>query len=92
MNTLAAQEIKRRGVKAIEIALRDGPVHIIKNNTPTCVVLTESQYADLSTPRQPNTVTQNPLTQWLLHKKCSGNKSKEQLDAQLNAERENWDT
>lgn len=91
MNTLPAQEIKRRGVKAIEIALKKGPVHIIKNNTPTCVVLTELQYANLSTPCQPNTVKQNTLTQWLLHKKCSGNKSKEQLDAQLNAERDNWD-
>ena len=91
MNTLPAQEIKRRGVKAIEIALKNGPVHIIKNNTPTCVVLTESEYAKLTTPCQPVPEKQNTLIQWLLHKKCAGNKSKKQIDAQLNAERENWD-
>jgi len=91
MNTLPAQEIKRRGVKAIELALKNGPVHIIKNNTPTCVVLTESEYAKLSTPSKSDTVKQNTLTQWLLHKKSSGHKSKEQLDAQLTAERANWD-
>lgn len=49
MNTLPAQGIKWRGVKAIELALKGGPVHIIKNNIPTCVVLSESQYAQLIT-------------------------------------------
>jgi hypothetical protein len=91
MNTLPAQEIKRRGVKAIEIAIKDGPVHIIKNNTPTYVVLTEAQYHQLITQHQPHSPAQRPLIQRLLHKGSSGAKTREELDAQLNEERDSWD-
>lgn len=91
MNTLPAQEIKRRGVKAIELALKNGPVHIIKNNSPSCVVLTESQYAQLTTRHQSNTRKQNTLVQWILQKKSSGEKNREELDARLASERDNWD-
>ena len=41
MNTITAQEIKRRGISAVDDALRKGPVHIIKNNKPSYVVLAE---------------------------------------------------
>lgn len=71
--------------------LKNGPVHIIKNNSPACVVLSEAQYARLSAHRQSGTARQNTLVQWLLHKKCSGSKSREELDAQLTAERDTWD-
>lgn len=91
MNTLPAHEIKRRGVKAIELALKNGPVHIIKNNSPACVVLTESEYDRLTKSCQSNITKQNTLVQWLLHKKSSGCKSREELDAQLTTERDNWD-
>lgn len=47
MNSIPAQEIKRRGISAVDEALRDGPVHIIKNNQPSYVVLTESAFAEL---------------------------------------------
>ncbi|HOB63345.1 MAG TPA: type II toxin-antitoxin system Phd/YefM family antitoxin [Candidatus Competibacteraceae bacterium] len=52
MNTIPAQEIKRRGISAVDEALRDGPVHIIKNNRPHCVVLTEEQFQELLEARQ----------------------------------------
>ena len=91
MNTLPAQEIKRRGVKAIELALKNGPVHIIKNNSPSCVVLSEAQYARLITPHQADKTKHNTLVQWLLHKKSSGSKTREELDEQLTTERDNWD-
>ena len=42
MRTLSAREIKRRGVAAIEELLGQGPVHILKNNHPACVVLSEA--------------------------------------------------
>ncbi|HLA50796.1 MAG TPA: prevent-host-death protein, partial [Thermodesulfobacteriota bacterium] len=32
MNTLSAQEIKRKGISAVDEVLKEGPVHIIKNN------------------------------------------------------------
>ena len=47
MNTLAAQEIKRKGISAVDEALKDGPVHVIKNNQPQYVVLSEERYREL---------------------------------------------
>ena len=47
MVTIAAKEIKRRGMSAVDDALRDGPVHIIKNDEPTYVVVTEAHYREL---------------------------------------------
>ncbi|MDA8242072.1 MAG: hypothetical protein M0Z67_17110 [Nitrospiraceae bacterium] len=47
MNTIAAQEIKRKGISAVDEALKEGPVHVIKNNQPQYVVMTEARYRDL---------------------------------------------
>ncbi|CRI63830.1 MULTISPECIES: type II toxin-antitoxin system Phd/YefM family antitoxin [unclassified Thiocapsa] len=47
MNSIPAQEIKRRGIAAVDEALRQGPVHIIKNNRPQYVVLTEERFQEL---------------------------------------------
>ena len=47
MNVVPAQEIKRRGIAAVDEALAHGPVHIIKNNRPQYVVLTEERYREL---------------------------------------------
>ena len=47
MNTIPAQEIKRRGIAAVDEALAEGPVHILKNNRPQYVVLTEERYQAL---------------------------------------------
>lgn len=48
MNTIPAQEIKRRGISILDDMLTKGPVHIIKNNQPQYVVLTEERYQELS--------------------------------------------
>ena len=47
MNTISAQEIKRRGIGAVDDLLEAGPVHVIKNNQPQYVVLTEERYQEL---------------------------------------------
>ena len=47
MRTIAAREIKRRGIGAVEEALKEGPVHIIKNDRPRFVVLDEEDYREL---------------------------------------------
>ena len=47
MNTIAAQEIKRRGISAVDEKLGEGPVHVIKNNEPKYVVLSEERYREL---------------------------------------------
>jgi len=44
MTLMPAQEIKRRGISAVDEALALGPVHIIKNNQPLYVVLSEAAY------------------------------------------------
>ncbi|MDO8958893.1 MAG: hypothetical protein Q7U85_04080 [Rhodocyclaceae bacterium] len=47
MNTLPAQEIKRRGISAVDALIETGDVHIIKNNQPQYVVLSETRYQEL---------------------------------------------
>ena len=47
MRTIPAREIKRRGIVAVEEALKEGPVHIIKNDQPRFVVLDEEHYREL---------------------------------------------
>ena len=47
MRTIPAREIKRRGIGAVDEYLKDGPVHVIKNDRPTYVVLDEAQYEAL---------------------------------------------
>ena len=44
MNSLSAQEIKRRGISAVDDPLKSGPVRIIKNNKPKYVVMSEKDY------------------------------------------------
>lgn len=46
-NTLAAGELKRRGLAAIEERLARGPVHIIRGNRPAVVALSEGDFAEL---------------------------------------------
>ena len=47
MNTIPAQEIKRRGIAAVDDLIETGDVHIIKNNQPRYVVLSEVRYREL---------------------------------------------
>ncbi len=44
MVTLAAQDVKRRGIGAVDELLAKEPVHIVKNNRPMYVVLREEDY------------------------------------------------
>jgi PHD/YefM family antitoxin component YafN of YafNO toxin-antitoxin module len=47
MNMLAAQEIKRRGIAAVDGLIGKGPVRIVKNNRPRYVVMSENEYETL---------------------------------------------
>lgn len=47
MNTIAAQEVKRRGIAAVDDVIGDGPVFVIKNNTPRYVVMMAADYERL---------------------------------------------
>lgn len=47
MNTIPAQEIKRRGLAAVDEIICDGDVHVISKNQPRYVVLSEERYREL---------------------------------------------
>ena len=47
MNTIPAQEIKRRGIAAVDELIAKGDLHVIRNNQPQYVVLSEERYQDL---------------------------------------------
>lgn len=47
MNVIPAQEIKRRGIAALDDVIANGDVHIIRNNQPQYVVLSEKRYQEL---------------------------------------------
>jgi prevent-host-death family protein len=87
MNTLTVSELKRRGMAAIEDGLRSGPVHIVKRNKPAAVVLSEADYQKLAHGRVSTLGGMNAV-QWLLNQRPAGKRSKAQIDAALNAERD----
>jgi PHD/YefM family antitoxin component YafN of YafNO toxin-antitoxin module len=47
MNTLPAQELKRRGLAAVDDAIAEGDLHIIRNRRPHYVLLTTDRYQSL---------------------------------------------
>ena len=47
MRTISAQEIKRRGISAVDELLKEGPVHVITRNEPRYVVMDEARYEEL---------------------------------------------
>lgn len=91
MNTIAANELKRHGILAIEPLLASGPVHIIKRNKPVCVVLSEDEYEKLSSAAQANnSVHSHTVMEWFAAP-SSGISGKEEIDRRLDAERDSWD-
>ncbi len=47
MSTIPVQEIKRRGMTAVDEALKAGPVHLVKSNRAQYVVMSEQDYQEL---------------------------------------------
>jgi len=47
MDMIPVQEVKRRGMAAVDEALADGPVHLVKSNRPAYVVMSERDYHEL---------------------------------------------
>ncbi len=47
MKTISSQEIKRRGISAVDEDLKDGPVHVIKNNKLKYVIMDQEKYPEL---------------------------------------------
>ena len=47
MEYIPAQELKRRGISAVDRVLEKGPVYVVKNNRPDYVVLSTQAYRTL---------------------------------------------
>ena len=87
MNTLTVAELKRRGMAAIEAGLLHGPLHIVKRNRPAAVVLSEEEYLRLTQGSAPAISSGMNAVQWLMAQPSGERRSKEQIDADLLAER-----
>jgi PHD/YefM family antitoxin component YafN of YafNO toxin-antitoxin module len=47
MISIPAQELKRRGIAAVDELIAKGDLHVIRNNQPQYVVLSEERYQEL---------------------------------------------
>jgi len=47
MQTISALEIKKRGISVVDEWIGSEPVHVIKNNRPQYVVLSEDRYREM---------------------------------------------
>ena len=92
MNIVTAAELKRRGMAAIEEGLRRGPLHIVKRNQPTAVVISQADYARLARGTGPNLVQAQGMTvlEWLLKHPSVNTRSKADIDATLHRDRDDW--
>jgi PHD/YefM family antitoxin component YafN of YafNO toxin-antitoxin module len=86
-NTLTVAELKRRGLATIQEALLRGPVHILKRNRPAAVILSEADYETILSARRPPIASGTAL-RWLLQELITGIRSKADLDAELQANRD----
>ena len=89
LNVLRSAELKRRGIAAVEEALRAGPVYLLKRNSPAAVVLSADAYQDLQrSAAQPVTARPSCL-QWLLDlPPAAAGRSRGDIDAELNEQRD----
>lgn len=60
MNIITIAEIKRRGLSAVEEALAQGPVYLLKRNRPAAVLLSERDYARLTAAAGGEPTARNP--------------------------------
>jgi len=89
LNVLRSAELKRRGIAAVEEALRSGPVHLLKRNSPAAVVLSEAEYNRLRRQADRPTAAGQSCLEWLLDMPpASEGRSKEAIDADLPQERD----
>ena len=87
-NQLTIAELKRRGMAAIEDALVHGPVHILKHNRSSAVVLSPEQFQELSSRTRNAILPGRSVAQWLASQKPKGGLTKAQIDRRLKQERD----
>jgi PHD/YefM family antitoxin component YafN of YafNO toxin-antitoxin module len=85
--TITAKEIKRRGISAVDDALRQGPVHVIQRNRPRYVILSEEDYQRLAFGPEARAALWNRV----MGEKAGAGRSISDIDRQLQEERGNWE-
>ena len=90
MRTIAAAELKRRGLAALHGLLRRGPVHVLQRNRPACVILSPEDYERLEAAA---VAESDAPDAWSLLKAppVAGGRNRAELDAEIAAERASWD-
>jgi PHD/YefM family antitoxin component YafN of YafNO toxin-antitoxin module len=98
MNTMTIAELKRRGMAAIEEGLTKGPIHIMKRNQPSAVIVNREDFLFMETMKL-STQSEQPLAdqgmtalQWLLSVKSLQTQSRAEIDAYLEEERDSWES
>ncbi|MFZ9752493.1 MAG: hypothetical protein ACO3B3_02915 [Cyanobium sp.] len=89
LNVLCSAELKRRAIAAIEEALRAGPLHLLKRNRPTALVLSADDDQRLQrSAAQPETAGPSCL-EWLLElPAAAAGRSRNAINADLNEQRD----
>ena len=91
MNILTNEQIKRRGFAAVEDALRQGPVHLVKRNRPAAVVVTEAEFTRLSSLDKPtNSSKKMTSMEWFLSDQPGGKLDAAGLARRAKEERDSW--
>lgn len=86
-NTLTVAELKRRGAAAVEDGLKRGPIHLMKRNKSTAVVVSEAEYQRLVAASKPR-IRGMTAMQWLLAHPSRGRQAKRRIDDRLRRERD----
>ncbi|RFF26766.1 MULTISPECIES: type II toxin-antitoxin system Phd/YefM family antitoxin [unclassified Wenzhouxiangella] len=87
-NTITAEEIKRRGISAVDEALKYGPVHVIQRSKRRYVILSEENYQSLARHSQARSAIWSHVTSGTSEQ----SRSKADIDQQIQKERRAWDT
>lgn len=91
MNTLTIEQIKRRGIAAVEDALRHGPVHLVKRNRPAAVMMTETEFTRLTALDKPKAGPRKRTSMEIfLSDDPGGNLDAAGLARRINEERNSW--
>ena len=89
LNVLRSAELKRRGIAAVEEALRAGPVHLLKRNRPSAVVLSAEDYQRLQRSASAPAPAGPTCLEWLLElPPAPAGRPRDAIDAELDEQRD----
>ena len=87
MKSLPAQELKRRGLAAVECLIEDGPVEIIKRNRPACIIVSVGLFRDLTGKRPAG---RKRSVSDLFALPAAGHRVRKEIDTAIREERASW--